>query len=184
MRSLAIVPVLLRGALVALVVVIGGFGPLDRSAEAALLLEVKKLLASDLEAGDRLGGSVSVSGDTAVVGACCEDAEGDDAGAAYVYEQDDGGAGNWGEMRKLTASHAEAGDLFGSSVAVSGDTVVVGAYQEDAEGDGAGAAYVFDLKAGSSGLSAVVVAGIAAGVAAGVLAVGGAGWYARRRLRG
>ena len=45
-----------------------------------------------------------------------------------------GGADNWGEVKKLTASDAENVDYFGGSVAISGDTVVVGAYREDGAG--------------------------------------------------
>ena len=107
--------------------------------------EVTKLTASDAQAGDNFGNSVAVSGDTAVVAAFLEDAGGSEPGAAYVFQRNEGGADNWGEVKKLTASDAEAGDLFGRSVAVSGDTAVVGAYQEDSGGVAAGAAYVFDL---------------------------------------
>jgi hypothetical protein len=67
-------------------------------------------------------------------------------GAAYVFGRDEGGAGNWGQVNKLTASDAEDADFFGVSVAVSGDTVVAGAYQETTLGSAAGAAYVFDLQ--------------------------------------
>ena len=88
---------------------------------------------------------MTISGDTAVVGARFEDAEGSDAGAAYVFQRDQGGADNWGEVKKLTASDAEADDFFGLSVAVSGDTAVMGAHFGDAGGSHAGAAYVFDL---------------------------------------
>ena len=119
-----------------------GLGPGDQSAEAALLSEVKKLTASDAQAFDEFGGSVAVSGDTAVVGATGEDPE-VDAGAAYVFQRDEGGANNWGEVTKLTASDAEVGDGFGISVALSGDTAVVGAFFESAGGSNAGAAYVF-----------------------------------------
>ena len=72
-----------------------------------------------------------------------EDAGGTNAGAAYVFQRDQGGADNWGEVTKLTASDAQAGDQFGHGVAVSGDTAVVGANFEDAGGSNAGAAYVF-----------------------------------------
>ena len=53
-----------------------GFGPGEQSAEAALLSEVKKLLASDAKGFDNFGWSVAVSGDTTVVGATGEDAGG------------------------------------------------------------------------------------------------------------
>ena len=112
--------------------------------------EVKKLTASDAQAGDFFGWSVAISGDTAVVGAYREDAGGSVAGAAYVFQRDQGGAGNWGEVKKLTASDAQAGDNFGYTVAISGDTAVVGAYKEDAAAAGAGAAYVFERDEGGA----------------------------------
>ena len=72
------------------------------------------------------GISVAVSGDTAVVGAHRDDTPaGDDAGSAYVFVRS---GGTWTQQAKLTASDAAAGDLFGFSVAVAGDTAVVGAY--------------------------------------------------------
>ncbi len=110
--------------------------------------EVQKLTASDAQSTDWFGATVAVSGDTAVVGAYLEDSGGDFAGAAYVFQRDQGGQDNWGEVKKLTASDAQAEDTFGASVAVSGDTVVVGAFLEDAGGDRAGAAYVFQRDQG------------------------------------
>jgi hypothetical protein len=105
--------------------------------------EVAKLVASDAEAGDYFGYSVAVSGEIAIVGAYGEDAGGSAAGTAYVFQRDVGGADNWGEVAKLVASDAEAGDYFGYSVAVSGDVAIVGGYGEDEWGSAAGAAYVF-----------------------------------------
>ena len=148
-----IVPFLVRGAIAVLLVIAGGlfsgpagFGPEPQSAEAALLSEVKKLLASGAQEFDTFGISVAVSGDTAVVGATQSNAE-SNRGAAYIFERDEGGAGNWGEVKKLTGSDALAADFFGESVAVSGDTVVVGA----PGGTEAGAAYVFQRDQGGAG---------------------------------
>ena len=107
--------------------------------------EVTKLTASDAEADGLFGASVAVSSDRAVVGAGGEDAGGDSAGAAYIFQRNQGGQDNWGEVSKLNASDAQAEDFFGGSVAVNGDTAVVGAPFEDAESEDAGAAYVFDL---------------------------------------
>jgi hypothetical protein len=112
-------------------------------ADAQPVIELKKLTASDAEDHDRFGYRVAVSGDTAVVGAALENGEGSNRGAAYVFERDQGGAGNWGQVTKLTASDAENADLFGMSVAVSGDTAVVGAREEDGMGIDRGAAYAF-----------------------------------------
>ena len=125
-------------------------GPAPQSAEATFLTQVKKLLASDGQAGHEFGRSVAFSGDTAIVGAWAEDAGGSAAGAVYVFQRSQGGADNWGEVTKLTASDAEAGDLFGISVAVSGDTAVVGAHGEDTGGSFAGAAYVFQRGEGGA----------------------------------
>jgi hypothetical protein len=97
----------------------------------------KKLTASDGAPGDNFARCVAVDGDTVVVGASQKNSS---AGAAYVFTRNQGGPDNWGEVRKLTASDAAAHDSFGYSVAVDGDTVVVGA---DLGNNGAGAAYVF-----------------------------------------
>ena len=115
--------------------------------------EVKKLLASDGEAGDEFGVSVAVDGATAVAGARLKGNGGINAGGAYVLQRNLGGADNWGEVQKLTASDAGAGDLFGSSVTLSGDTAIVGAYHEDGAGgpfDDFGAAYVFQRGQGGA----------------------------------
>jgi hypothetical protein len=101
-----------------------------------------KLNASDGEAGAFFSNSVTVSGDTAVIGARGEDlAVGSNAGAAYVFVR---AGGVWTEQTKLTASDAAEIDFFGISVAFSGDTAVIGSYQDDhAGGISAGSAYVF-----------------------------------------
>ena len=125
-----------------------GFRPKPQSAEAALMTEVKKLLASDAQADDEFGFSVAVSGNIAVVGAFLEDAEGTNAGAAYLFKRDEGGADTWGELTKLTVGDADADDLFGISVAIDGDIIIVGANKEDAGGSGAGAAYIFERDQG------------------------------------
>ena len=112
--------------------------------------EVKKLVASDFQTGDTFGVSTAISVDTIVVGAYLEDSGAQEAGAAYVYQRDEGGVGSWGEVQKIVASDAEDGDLFGYTVAVSGDTLVTGAYREDAKGYRAGAVYVFERNQGGA----------------------------------
>ena len=101
------------------------------------------LTASDTQDGDEFGCSVSISGDYVVVGALFKDDAGSDRGAAYVFYRDQGGADNWGQIAKLTASDAADSDHFGNSVAISGDYVVVGVYHEDGGGTDYGAAYVY-----------------------------------------
>jgi hypothetical protein len=105
--------------------------------------EARKVTASDAAASDFFGFSVSISGDTAVIGAAFDDDAGASSGSAYVFARDQGGPDNWGEVRKLTASDAAAVDRFGYSVAISADTAVIGVESDDDSGSGAGSAYVF-----------------------------------------
>ncbi len=102
--------------------------------------QVAKLSADDGEARDSFGTSVSISGDTAVVGAPFDSDAGRLSGSAYVFREEDG---LWRQVAKLTADDAEAGDWFGTSVSISGDTVVVGAHRDNGAGGNSGSAYVF-----------------------------------------
>jgi hypothetical protein len=102
---------------------------------------------------DRFGVSVSICGDQVVVGAPWHDGEGlEDAGAAYLFARDAGGPGQWGQVAELTAGTRAAHDNFGDAVAISGDTILVGALADDEAASNAGAGYVFQLDAGGSGL--------------------------------
>lgn len=127
------------------------------------------LKASNTGASDQFGKSVSISGDTIVVGAWHEDSlatgvNGDqtdtsnsDAGAAYVFVRN---TGVWSQQAYLKASNTSQFDQFGNSVAVSGNMVVVGALEERSNATGingdenndlashAGAAYAFERDAG------------------------------------
>ena len=102
----------------------------------------QKLEASDAAAFDLFGDSVAISGETVVVGAIFDDgAAGLFQGSAYVFVRS---GGVWSEQQKLEASDAAAGDALGVSVAISGETVVVGAFADNgAAGFDQGSAYVF-----------------------------------------
>ncbi len=104
--------------------------------------ETDKLTASDAAELDQFGSSVAVSGDTAVIGSFGNDDAGDSSGSAYVYVRSPGVGGAWTLQAKLTALDAAAGDIFGWSVAISGDTAVIGAFS-DVASSGPGSAYVF-----------------------------------------
>jgi len=117
----------------------------DASAQGLLTrlaLRQAELTAADGAAGDWFGSSVALAGDTALVGAPGRDAGGKkEAGAAYVFVRS-GGA--WTLQQKLSAGDGAAGDWFGSSVALAGDTALVGSlYHATAGKADAGAAYVF-----------------------------------------
>ena len=108
----------------------------------AIWREQQKLRATDGAVDDQFGYSVSVSGDTAIVGANQDDDNGGDSGSAYVFVRS---GVVWSEEQKLTAPDGAAGDNFGCSVSVSGDTAVVGAFFDDDNGGNSGSAYFFDL---------------------------------------
>jgi hypothetical protein len=114
--------------------------------------QVTKLHASDPAPFDQFGYAVAISGSTAVVGAWPKDGGGGDrAGAVYIFERDLGGFNTWGQATKLTASDSNGFELFGYSVAVSGDSILVGAPADDNFGPKIGAAYVFQRDAGEPG---------------------------------
>lgn len=105
-------------------------------------LESTTLTASDGASGDEMGFAVAVSGDTAVAGVIGSDPGGvANAGAAYVFVR----ANNvWSQQAKLVASDPGSSDYLGHGVAIDGDTIVVGAPEEDASGiSNAGSVYVF-----------------------------------------
>lgn len=125
--------------------------------------------ASNTGIRDLFGASVSISGDTLMVGASLEDnldgsqndgpaGENTNAGAVYVFER----SGQvWTQRAYLKAGGSEpvtAGDAFGSSVAVSGDVAVIGALGEDSVNPESGAAYVFRRVGGSWQQEAVLKA--------------------------
>ena len=128
------------------------------------------LKASNAEAGDFFGASVAISGDTVVVGAYGEDSaasgvngnqadnSASSSGAAYIFVRS---GSTWTQQAYLKASNTGVNDLFGASVAISGNTIIVGAYAEDSAASGvngnqadngaidSGAAYVF-VRSGST----------------------------------
>jgi hypothetical protein len=111
------------------------------------LIRAYKLGASDGDYYDNFGYSIDIDGSTAVMGAPQDDVGGAvDAGSVYVYVRS-GLA--WVEQAKLVAPDGAADDRFGHAVAVSGDTVVVGAPRADVSGHtNQGAVYVFTRNAG------------------------------------
>jgi hypothetical protein len=94
--------------------------------------EQAKLTAADGAADDEFGFWVAVSGDTVVVGAYFDDVAYKDQGSAYVFTRS---GGTWTEQARLIAADGAEGDLFGRSVAVSGDTIVVGAQYDEIGGN-------------------------------------------------
>lgn len=86
------------------------------------------------------GGSVSKSGEYAVIGAPKDDVSGISSGSTYVFKRD---GDTWVQHTKLTPSDRSAYDSFGCSVAISGDYIIVGASGDDDGGESSGSAYIF-----------------------------------------
>jgi hypothetical protein len=99
-----------------------------------------KLLAPDGAAEDDFGALVSLSGDTALIGAPFDDDNGVDSGSAYVFIRT---GTSWTYQAKLVAPDAQAGDEFGWSVSLDSDTALIGSVTDDDNGVDSGSAYVF-----------------------------------------
>jgi hypothetical protein len=95
---------------------------------------------------DYFGDTVAISGDLVVAGQI-----GDTSfrGAVHTFARNQGGLNHWGETPKLMAADGANGDEFGASVALSGNTLVVGAPYDDDQGNDSGSVYVYTRDPGS-----------------------------------
>lgn len=106
--------------------------------------QIAKLTASDGGASDLFGWSVALSGDRVVVGSVFDNVDvNNDQGSVYIFDKPIGGWADMNETAKITAADGAAGDGFGWSVALEGDTLAVGAYTDDVGVVNQGSAYVF-----------------------------------------
>jgi FG-GAP repeat len=103
---------------------------------------VGQLLASDGAEDDQFGTALEVSGDLVAIGSPRDDhTNGVDAGSTYIFGW---AGGNWTQLAKLVPGDSALGDNFGHVVALSGNTLLVGAPQAQVAGiNAAGAAYAF-----------------------------------------
>lgn len=121
----------------------------DRSGAAYVFLgdglggwsEEAKLIAPDGAPIQFFGTSVGISGDVAVIGAPQTNAGASNGGAAHVFRRDGGGA--WSFEQKLVPGDPETEALFGNSIAIDGDFIIVGATTKDGNAVDSGAVYVF-----------------------------------------
>ncbi len=93
-------------------------------------------------------GRVAISNDLAIIGAHFEFTNFFQAGAAYLFERNTGGTDQWGLVKRLEASTPGFQNFFGSSVAISNDTIIIGAKFEATPQPFAGAAYLFERNIG------------------------------------
>ncbi len=105
-------------------------------------VQIAKLLPDDGAQDDLFGWSVAISGATAIVGSIHDDDNADRAGSAYLFDTTTGD-----QLFKLLADNGGFLDEFGFSVAISGNTAIVGA-PEPFGGTGSGKAYLFDVTTG------------------------------------
>ena len=108
--------------------------------------QLAKLQADDGAAKDWFGRSVAINGATAIVGADRHDDNGSSSGSAYLFDISD--PTNPTQLFKLLADDGAAFDRFGTSVAISGATAIVGAHNDDDNGENSGSAYLFDSNTG------------------------------------
>ena len=101
------------------------------------------LIASDASLEDEMGQAVAIDGNYAVVGADHSDDAGSNSGSAYLFDVTTGE-----QLFKLTASDADARDIFGHSVAIDGNTAFVSAIGNNDAGKNSGAVYLFDVTTG------------------------------------
>ncbi len=101
-----------------------------------------KLTASDGAGGDTFGNTIAINNDMAVVGAPTNDVGGNgDQGSAYVFVRS---SATWGQQQQMTASDGAGNDNAGSAVAISGFTALIGAPNDDVNGNSdQGSTYVF-----------------------------------------
>lgn len=99
-----------------------------------------KLVSSDGQSDDFFGWFVSLSGDTALIGAPGDSDDGDSSGSAYVFTRT---GTSWTQQAKLVASDGYTWDYFGYAAAVYGDVGIVTSPQDDDHGEDSGSAYVY-----------------------------------------
>ena len=99
--------------------------------------QAKKLIASDGQARNNFGNSVSLSHNRALIGSVYGSGNNSSSGSAYIYDFIDN---DWVESKKLIANDGKTGNEFGHAVSISSGKVLIGAYYNDVHGS----AYVFD----------------------------------------
>src|SRR5688572_23593433 len=106
----------------------------------ASFTQQQKITSTPRGVGAQHGSAVAINGNTMVVGARHDSTTASQAGAAFVYVLT---GGTWTQQAVLLAGDGALADKFAYSVAISGDTIVVGSYNDDAPLSNAGSAYVF-----------------------------------------
>lgn len=104
-------------------------------------IQEAKLFANDAAQNDYFGYSVSISGDKAIIGSLYDDVNVSNSGSAYIFEYR---SDNWTQAYKISADDGALSDIFGESVSIHNDTVIVSARGVNDQGTNSGAAYIFN----------------------------------------
>jgi hypothetical protein len=124
--------------------------------------QVAKIVPEDREASDFFGYTLALEDTILAVGAYGQDENSGNqdslsmSGCVYIFYKDRGGIGNWGQVQMITASDRGANDNFGSSVTISGEKIVAGAFYDDEDPFGqdyqwnSGSAYIFSMDEGGT----------------------------------
>ena len=130
--------------------IIGAYGDDDGAGSAYIFQKdgfiwsyASKLTASDTAESNYFGFSASISGDYAVVGSHLNDDNGMDSGSAYVFERKNGDNLSWVEVNKILDPDGTNNDYFGSSVSISGSSIIIGAVLDDEGGSNSGSVFIF-----------------------------------------
>ena len=131
------------GSLILIVLLSGCFSGFERAPAPRLATQEAKLVSEDLEADDGFGFVVALGSGIALAGAYHEDGAGVESGSVYPFWKNN--RGQWEQGLKIVAPDGKPGDWFGFSLAIHGDTALVGATHESSRGAKAGAVYVMRL---------------------------------------
>jgi hypothetical protein len=113
-----------------------------------------KIIASDGASYDNFGNSVSISGNFAIIGASCDDDNGNNSGSAYIFKRS---GKNWVELDKLIASDGTETAYFGNSVSISGGYAIIGAFLDDDTGRYSGSAYIYKRQFSNPGINLLLL---------------------------
>ncbi|NOQ24669.1 MAG: T9SS type A sorting domain-containing protein [Bacteroidales bacterium] len=113
--------------------------------------EYSKIVASDIISGASFGMRVKLEGDVLAVSAPNAN---NSYGAAYIFKNI---GGNWEEQQKLSPSNGQEGDLFGWSMDICKNNLIVGAQDNDTQGESSGTAYIYEYIANTWNETAVLL---------------------------
>ncbi|WP_181899446.1 IPT/TIG domain-containing protein [Flagellimonas nanhaiensis] len=102
--------------------------------------QINKLTAQDGVSNDEFGSAVAISGSYIIVGAPKKDELGNNSGVFYAFKVNEG---SWNQISKVSPNDSQEGDAFGTAVALDGDYAIIGAMNDDDQGQNSGSAYIF-----------------------------------------